>query len=395
MGAKESRIGFLSYDEAVKRVTDVELKRLKDAFKRTSGLSYYMTQQCFYREVLGDGVPPKVAEVIYTSFGGSSKGLHFNNLIVGLVLLTRGRDEEKAKYLFSLFASDLGGYAAREDIEAVLQVLDGEVPASLRKCFSEVDKVNYERFRNWLLQNKEAFTLSRWLLSGGVCVTLTDDSDTPTFYQTLAGVTHLEESDIIDLEKRYWLLKAQSRTGRFDLETFVPLVSPPIHASLNEGLFHAFDENRDNHIDFKEISCGLSACCRGPVAERQKFCFKVFDVDRDGILSRDELHEMVVALLEVWKDNRTDTLPELHSSVSDIVEGILKMHDTTKLGHLTLEDYQIWSVKSALANEFLNLLFQVCHIVLGLRPATPEEEGQIIRGWLERESSQPHRGEVT
>uniref|UniRef100_A0A8C5CHN0 ubiquitinyl hydrolase 1 n=1 Tax=Gadus morhua TaxID=8049 RepID=A0A8C5CHN0_GADMO len=213
-----------------------------------------MTQQCFYREVLGDSVPPKVAE--------------------------------------------------------------GE-------------KVNYDRFRFWLLQNKEAFTLSRWLLSGGVCVTLTDDSDTPTFYQTLAGVTHLEESDIIDLEKRYWLLKAQSRTGRFDLETFVPLVSPPIHGSLSE------------------------------------VCFKVFDVDRDGVLCRDELHEMVVALLEVWKDNRTDNLPQ---------------------GHLTLEDYQIWSVKSSLANEFLNLLFQVCHIVLGLRPATPEEEGQIIRGWLERES---------
>lgn len=40
--------------------------------------------------------------------------------------------------LFSLFASDLGGYAAREDIEAVLQVLDGKVPASLKKCFTEV-----------------------------------------------------------------------------------------------------------------------------------------------------------------------------------------------------------------------------------------------------------------
>uniref|UniRef100_A0AAZ3QX51 Ubiquitin carboxyl-terminal hydrolase 32 n=1 Tax=Oncorhynchus tshawytscha TaxID=74940 RepID=A0AAZ3QX51_ONCTS len=369
-----------------KIITDVELKRLKDAFKRTSGLSFYMAQQCFYREVLGDGIPPKVAEVIYNSFGGTFKGLHFNNLIIGLVLLTRGRDGEKAKYLFSLFASESGGYAARDDMEAVLRAVDGEVPPSLRKCFSEGEKVNYERFKNWLLQNTEAFTFSRWLLSGGVCVTLTDDSDTPTFYQTLAGVTHLEESDIIDLEKRYWLLKAQSRTGRFDLETFVPLVSPPIHASLSEGLFHAFDENRDNHIDFKEICCGLSACCRGPVAERQKFCFKVFDVDRDGVLSRDEIHEMVVALLEVWKDNRTHTLPELLTNVSDIVDGILKMHDTTKLGHLTLEDYQIWSVKSALANEFLNLLFQVSHIVLGLRPATPEEEGQIIRGWLDREA---------
>uniref|UniRef100_A0A8C7JGE0 ubiquitinyl hydrolase 1 n=1 Tax=Oncorhynchus kisutch TaxID=8019 RepID=A0A8C7JGE0_ONCKI len=191
------------------------------------------------------------------------------------------------------------------------------------------EKVNYEKFKSWLLQNKDAFTFSRWLLSSGVCVTLTDDSDTPTFYQTLAGVTHLEESDIIDLEKRYWLLKAQSRTGRFDLETFVPLVSPPIHASLSE------------------------------------VCFKVFDVDHDGLLSREEITEMVGALLEVWKDNRTDPLPK---------------------GHLTLEDYQIWSVMSALANEFLNLLFQVCHIVLGLRPASCEEEGKIIRGWLERES---------
>lgn len=42
--------------------------------------------------------------------------------------------------LFSLFASDLGGYAAREDIEAVLQVLDGEVPASLKEFFGEVSK---------------------------------------------------------------------------------------------------------------------------------------------------------------------------------------------------------------------------------------------------------------
>ncbi|NXN97924.1 UBP32 hydrolase, partial [Rhinopomastus cyanomelas] len=367
-------------------VTDIELKRLKDAFKRTCGLSYYMTQQCFIREVLGDGVPPKVAEVIYCSFGGISKGLHFNNLIVGLVLLTRGREEEKAKYIFSLFSNESGSYVVREEMEKMLHVVDGKVPESLKKCFSEGEKVNYEKFRVWLLHNKDAFTFSRWLLSGGVYVTLTDDSDTPTFYQTLAGVTHLEESDIIDLEKRYWLLKAQSRTGRFDLETFAPLVAPPIHPSLSEGLFNAFDENRDNHIDFKEISCGLSACCRGPLAERQKFCFKVFDVDRDGVLSRTELKEMVVALLEVWKDNRTDKIPELDMDLSEIVDDILNMHDTTKLGHLTLEDYQIWSVKSALANEFLNLLFQVCHIVLGLRPATPEEEGQIIRGWLERES---------
>lgn len=54
---------YIFFFHFVFTVTDVELKRLKDAFKRTSGLSAYMTQQCFYKEVLGDGVPPKVAEV--------------------------------------------------------------------------------------------------------------------------------------------------------------------------------------------------------------------------------------------------------------------------------------------------------------------------------------------
>lgn len=62
----------------------------------------------------------------------------------------------------------------------------------LAMCLDQGEKVNYEKFKSWILQNKEAFTFSRWLLSSGVCVTLTDDSDTPTFYQTLAGVTHCE-----------------------------------------------------------------------------------------------------------------------------------------------------------------------------------------------------------
>ena len=36
------------------------------------------------------------------------------------------------------------------------------------------------------------------------------------------------------------------------------------------GLFGAFDENVDNHIDFKEMACGISACCRGPMVEKHK-----------------------------------------------------------------------------------------------------------------------------
>jgi len=46
-------------------VSERELKRLKEAFKRSSSLSGYMSKNAFFREVLGDNVPLRLAEVKY------------------------------------------------------------------------------------------------------------------------------------------------------------------------------------------------------------------------------------------------------------------------------------------------------------------------------------------
>lgn len=55
-------------------------------------------------------------------------------------------------------------------------------------------------------------------------------------------------------------------------------------------------------------------------------------------------------------------------------EGIIA-NDTV----LTLEDFLIWSVESAdaLVSPFLQLLFEVCHVVLGLRPQCKHHERDI------------------
>lgn len=46
-------------------VTDAELKRLKEAFKRVSTLNGCITKQSFIKDVLGEGVPTPVAEVSF------------------------------------------------------------------------------------------------------------------------------------------------------------------------------------------------------------------------------------------------------------------------------------------------------------------------------------------
>ena len=121
-------------------------------------------------------------------------------------------------------------------------------------------------------------------------MTLSNYLETPTFYQTLSGVTHLDEQEIIDLEKKYWQLKSLSSNGKFDMQLFVSFTSAPFTVSSDEeerdilssaegqdqtftvarGLFSAFDENCDGHLDFKEMVCGISAACRGPLVERIK-----------------------------------------------------------------------------------------------------------------------------
>ncbi len=149
---------------------------------------------------------------------------------------------------------------------------NGFVPEPVLLLFNPSEKVTYEEFYHWIdcPSNAECLGISRWLLFPNPSLTLINKTDTPTFYQTLAGVTHLEELEVVELEKRFWELASHSPSNQIDLATISPMISPPLPPSLVLPFFKALDENEDGHIDFKELSCGMSAACRGPEMERQK-----------------------------------------------------------------------------------------------------------------------------
>ena len=66
------------------------------------------------------------------------------------------------------------------------------------------------------------------------------------------------------------------------------------------------------------------------------------------------------------------------SSSNDFQEGGMES--------LTIANYLIWTVKTDLPTEFSKFIHQVCHIVLGLRPQSKSEEGEVVKGWLGRET---------
>lgn len=232
--------------------------------------------------------------------------------------------------------------------------------------------MNYAKFRDWLVANPNSTPLTEWLLSEPCPVTLSNDLETPTFYQTLSGVTHLDEQEIIDLEKKYWQLKSLSANGKFDVQLFLSFTAAPISLAaanatgsedgeagddgrfaIARGLFAAFDENCDGHLDFKEMVCGISAACRGPLVERSKFCFKIFDSDRDGVLNRAEVNQLISSLKQLAVDQYPDDGPEgaLSLEAADLLP--------TDGESVSLEPFLIWAVRRNSLKHLLDMLNQV------------------------------------
>lgn len=79
-------------------VSDAELRRIKDAFKRSAGANCnFLNKNAFLQEVLCEGTPPNIAEWIFNACGGTIKGINFKDLISALVLITKGTQDEKIR----------------------------------------------------------------------------------------------------------------------------------------------------------------------------------------------------------------------------------------------------------------------------------------------------------
>lgn len=79
-------------------VNENELRRIKEAFKRSAGSNgTTLSKNAFLQDVLSEGIPPVLADWLYNACGGTQKGIAFKELLCGLVLLTRGLPDEKIK----------------------------------------------------------------------------------------------------------------------------------------------------------------------------------------------------------------------------------------------------------------------------------------------------------
>nr|XP_043621856.1 calcineurin B-like protein 4 [Erigeron canadensis] len=102
-----------------------------------------------------------------------------------------------------------------------------------------------------------------------------------------------------------------------------------------DRIFDLFDVNRSGHIDFNEFVRSLSVFHpKAPQADKVLYAFKLYDLRRTGYIEREELKEMVSALL-----NESDlSLPD--DTIESMVDKTFTEADSKGDGRIDQEEWR-------------------------------------------------------
>jgi len=125
----------------------------------------------------------------------------------------------------------------------------------------------------------------------------------------------------------------RSEFGRI-YKQFFPFGDP---GEFADYVFNVFDENKNGTIDFKEFICALSVTSRGRLDEKLKWAFQLYDIDKDGFITYDEMLQIVASIYKMT--GQMVKLPADEDTPEKRVDKIFRNMDRDKDAKLTYDEF--------------------------------------------------------
>ncbi|XP_020895550.1 neuronal calcium sensor 1 isoform X2 [Exaiptasia diaphana] len=143
-----------------------------------------------------------------------------------------------------------------------------------------------------------------------------------------------------ELQRMYRGFKNECTNGLVDRDTFkkiyaqfFPYGDSSQYANL---LFNVFDQNKNGRISFEDFVLGLSVSLHGTLDEKMKWAFQLYDLDGDGVITREEL-ATVVHSVHCMMGEALSSGEEC--SVQEQVERLFALMDTNEDGVITEDEF--------------------------------------------------------
>ncbi|XP_036365582.1 Kv channel-interacting protein 1 isoform X3 [Octopus sinensis] len=144
-----------------------------------------------------------------------------------------------------------------------------------------------------------------------------------------------------ELQIMYRGFKQECPTGIVNEDTFKDIYAQffPQGDSSNYAhyVFNAFDHDHSGSVNFEEFVMGLSVLSRGTLQERLQWAFNLYDINGDGIITKDEMMDIVSAIYEMMGRFTEPSVDE--NTAREHVDRVFSKMDLNKDGVISLEEF--------------------------------------------------------
>nr|KAF6505402.1 guanylate cyclase activator 1A [Rousettus aegyptiacus] len=149
----------------------------------------------------------------------------------------------------------------------------------------------------------------------------------------------------------------------------------PSTSQYVEQMFETFDFNKDGSIDFMEYVAALSLVLKGKVEQKLRWYFKLYDVDGNGCIDRDELLT-IIRFPHLYQDTAIRAInphSDTTMSAEEFTDTVFSKIDVNGDGELSLEEFMEGVQKDQMLLDTLTRSLDLTSIVRRLQNGEQDE----------------------